>query len=140
MRAINALGAFDLVPFGASANLDRAASAAGRVASIRMTSDAEQKEDGSPDRILRTVRWELTIKTQATTDDPKDAYAELDLLTAVVHNATESKAFGGFAIPWKTRGVRGRVDDSRFPELRYVLTGSFSYVVDLTIGGLSVAV
>lgn len=139
MRLLTGTGAFGLVAFGTTADRDRAGADRAVVASARPTGRFKMEDDGSPDRTKRTVEWQLTIKVEAMTPDPQDAYADLDRLVAVAHNTLENQSYGGFTIAWKSTLGQGRIDDSRFPELRYSAVGTFAYIVDDTTGGLSVS-
>jgi hypothetical protein len=131
---LNATGEFDVIVFASTPNRDNLPPSARRVCVISPTRQPgfTHSNDGSPGRRYHRVSYTLTLKV--IEENTEDAYALMDRLDAVVHNALESVAYGGFTIPWQSTLTTGKTDDTRHPEYRMAITGTFAYVVESHVG------
>jgi hypothetical protein len=130
---LEATGEFDEggVIFASGPDRARDTSQMGRVVVITPTGYSSRNE-GSQRRKLRTVSYLLTIQYRA--EEIADARAESDRLTALIHDTLEPASLGGFTKPWLNNLSAGRYDDSRHPEIRVTLNGSFAYAFDSSTG------
>jgi hypothetical protein len=131
---LEATGEFDRVGYGSGPDDDRATSQMGRVAVITPDPRARMAGQPSPKRRVRQATYTLTVKYRA--EEVADKRAEADRLFAVCHNALEGVSYGGFTLFEKSMLTDDAYDDSRHPEIRLTMRGSFSYVADFSTTGV----
>jgi hypothetical protein len=131
---LEATGEFDRVNYGSGPDDDRSTSQMGRVAVITPDPRARMAGQPSPKRRVRQATYTLTVKYRA--EEARDKRAEADRLFAVCHNVLEGVSYGGFTLFEKSMLTDDSYDDSRHPEIRLTMRGSFSYVCDFGATGV----
>lgn len=88
----------------------------------------QEQSDSAIGAVIRRVAY--TVALIVRREDALERFETLDRLSAVVQNTLEGEKFGGFCLAPMSLVRRGRYDDaSRYPELRLVLDGEFSYTI-----------
>lgn len=98
----------------------------------------DEEDDADPITNVRHVAYTITLVCRD--EDPMGRYQQLDRLTSIIQDALEGSDLDGGCLPALTRVRRGRyLPSSHHPELRVVLSGTFTYLTSARVGQVTTA-